>query len=149
MKINIVSPNRKIDRYSHESFKEKARQKHPFLFYLACPYSHPDYIVRQHRYEMVTYVSGLLMKRGLNVYSPITHAHPIAEMVDIPTDWDFWEKIDRQYISVAKELYVLQLAGWDRSKGVSAEMKIATELGVPIRYIRKFNDREVFLENNP
>ena len=101
--------------------------------YLACPYSDPSPRVRRFRFGVVTEVAGLLMADGHHVYSPITHCHPIAEAVDLPKSFDYWRAYDLTFIDHwATHLSVLTLDGWERSKGVLAEMEHARGLGLPI-----------------
>ena len=105
------------------------------IVYLACPYSHPHYAIRLARFHSANIAAGRLMNEGYNVYSPISHTHPIAEVCDLPTDWTFWEPYDRAFLQISSALYVLQIDGWDISKGVSAEIVIAGELGIEVVYL--------------
>jgi nucleoside 2-deoxyribosyltransferase len=102
------------------------------MIYLAGPYSHPDHHVRCKRYRALTKFAARLMKAGLNVYSPITHSHPMTEFVDLPTDWEFWQRVDREYIEKCDLMLVLCLDGWTESVGVTAECHIAKSLGLPV-----------------
>jgi len=105
------------------------------LVYLACPYSHPNKRVRNKRFKAVNLAAGRLMAKGHMVFSPISHSHPISEVCKLPTDWAYWEEFDRAYIVHSNRLVVLTLDGWRESQGVQAEIKIATELGLPIEYM--------------
>lgn len=105
------------------------------LSYLACPYSHAEADVRHRRFELVNKVAGMLTERGHVVFSPISHSHPIALAHELPTHWEFWESIDRAYLSVCREVFVLTIDGWRESRGVTAEIAIATEFGLPIVFI--------------
>lgn len=122
-----------------ETFKEleeRIRMDSPKkLTYLACPYSHPDPDVRQRRHEAVNRVAGMLMKKGMLVFSPISHTHPIAVECDMPKGWDFWHAYDRAFIEASERIIVLMLEGWQDSVGVKAEIAIAAELGIPVEYI--------------
>jgi len=100
--------------------------------YLACPYSDPDPLVRENRFEEVNMKAGELMLAGHLVFSPISHTHPIAVQCQLPKGWEFWAEYDRSFIEWADEVQVLMLAGWERSVGVCAEMKIANEIGKPV-----------------
>jgi len=104
--------------------------------YLATPYSHPDASVRHNRFLEVNKAAAEMMRRGLLVFSPISHTHPIAEAGDLPKGWDFWEQYDRTFIEWADELHVLMLDGWYESTGVTAEIKIANKMRKPIFYIQ-------------
>jgi hypothetical protein len=105
------------------------------LTYLACPYSHADRAVRIARFNAANKAAGDLMKRGHIVFSPISHTHPIAEECELPKGWDFWESFDRAYLSASKLMVVLCLDGWQTSTGVTAEIGIAREQGIPIEYM--------------
>lgn len=105
------------------------------LVYLAVPYTHEDPTVMEWRFNVVNEVAGRLMKQGIHIFSPISHTHPIAVTCDLPRGFDFWEQYDRAILQVCRKVIVLRLFGWEQSKGVQAEIKIATELGIPVEYI--------------
>jgi len=105
------------------------------LIYLASPYSHPDPAVRLQRFETVCKVAGDLMRNGHHIFSPIAHTHPIAVKGDLPLGFDYWEQFDRKVIAACGALWVVMMDGWRESKGVKAEIGIADELGIPVKYI--------------
>ena len=102
--------------------------------YLASPYSHGDPAVREARFRAVCEHVADLMRRGAFIYSPIAHSHPVAEF-GLPGDWAYWEAFDRQMLSRCDDLAVLCLPGWEESVGVRAEIGIAREFGMPVRFI--------------
>ena len=107
------------------------------LTYLAVPYSHSDRYVRVARWIAANQTAAKLMAVGQYIFSPISHTHPIAEASNgaLPVGWDYWEKFDRQYLSFCKKIIVLRIPGWEESKGVQAEIKIGTEMGIPVEYM--------------
>ena len=105
------------------------------LVYLACPYSHSDRSVRIARFETANRVAGKLMATGWNVFSPISHTHPIAEACELPLGWDYWNEFAEAYLLHCDKVFVLMLDGWRESIGVQAELKIAERLRLPIEYI--------------
>lgn len=105
------------------------------LIYLACPYSDPDPAVRKRRFETVNRVAARLMSAGAFIFSPISHTHPIAEAGELPKGWEFWRDYDTEIIRCCAELFVLRLPGWENSVGVTAEMALAAQLGVPITFL--------------
>lgn len=107
------------------------------LVYLACPYSHPDPKVRRERFLAANAAAAKLMRQGLNVFSPITHCHPIAIDHDLPGDWQFWKRYDRAFIDCSNRMFVLTLDGWEESDGVKNEIEIATELGIEVEYMEQ------------
>jgi nucleoside 2-deoxyribosyltransferase len=104
------------------------------MIYLASPYSHPDAAVREQRFRSACQAAARLMRNGEVVFSPIAHGHPIA-LHGLPTDWRFWERHDREQLNRCDEVVVLTLDGWRESEGVQAEIRIAGELGKPVRYL--------------
>lgn len=105
------------------------------LVYLATPYSHDDSEVMHRRFEVVNGVAARLMRDGIHIYSPISHTHPIAVAGELPRGWDFWEKYDRAVLAACCKVIVVRQDGWEQSKGVTAELAIAVELGLPVEFI--------------
>jgi hypothetical protein len=110
-------------------------EDHKGLVYLAMPYSHPDAKVRRQRFETVNRLAAKLMAKGMHIFSPISHTHPIAEAGDLPVGWEFWEQYDRTILAVCCALIVVCADGFRQSAGVRAEIEIAKEMGLPITYI--------------
>jgi hypothetical protein len=71
------------------------------------------------------------MRAGLVVFSPVAHSHPLTRY-GLPGDWRFWERSDRAMLEACDALAILALDGWKESKGVSVEIRIAFELGLPV-----------------
>lgn len=105
------------------------------MIYLASPYSHVDPAVRERRFAIASRVAAELIRAGHQVFSPVTHSHPIAAH-GLPGDWAFWEPFDCRLLQASDELMVLTLDGWQESRGVQAEIDLAIELGMPIRYVK-------------
>ena len=104
------------------------------MIYLASPYTHPDARVRERRFQEACRASAALLRAGVVVFSPIAHSHPIANY-GLPTNWEFWERVDREYLARCDLLAVLTLPGWRESVGVQAEIQIAIELGLRIIFL--------------
>lgn len=104
------------------------------MIYLASPYSHPDPAVRQARFDAACRAAAELIRRGYVVFSPIAHSHCIAQH-GLPLNWGYWERHDRRFLAACDELWVLQLDGWEHSRGVQAEIAIAKEMGKPVRFV--------------
>ena len=101
--------------------------------YLAIPYSRME----ESSYKQATETTARLIEanNGLNIFSPITHSHPLTKVegVTIPGDWAYWEQIDYQYIDWADEVWVIipkeGMIPVDNSTGVQAEIKYARNQG--------------------
>jgi nucleoside 2-deoxyribosyltransferase len=102
--------------------------------YLAAPFSHPDPAVRKVRFDAACQTAAALIRSGIHVFSPLSHSCAIA-LYGLPTAWSFWESFDRRMLAACDELVVLQLDGWRESRGVQAEIDLAIELDLPIRYL--------------
>jgi nucleoside 2-deoxyribosyltransferase len=105
------------------------------MIYLASPYSAPDPAVREQRFRDTCRATAALLQAGHAVFSPIAHSHALAEHHGLPTDWTFWERTNREHLLRCDEVVVLLLDGWRSSAGVQAEIRIARELGKPIRLV--------------
>lgn len=115
--------------------------------YLACPYSDPDPSMRDYRFSIATRFAAKMMRQGDVVFSPLTHGHPMACVVELPTDWGFWEKYCTAFICASQEVVVLQLEGWRESVGVKAELALADKLNIPIRYVTEAEILETLHEH--
>jgi hypothetical protein len=89
--------------------------------------------VREQRYCDACRVTATLLRAGWIVFSPIVHCHPLVEY-GLPTRWEFWQRLDHEHLRNCDEVLVPLLDGWQESMGVQAEIRIAEELGMPVRY---------------
>lgn len=107
------------------------------LSYLASPYSHADPAVREHRFHEACRIAATLMKRGKRVFSPIAHSHAVEQhFSDGKIEGQgFWLEQDFAVLRHAAELLVLRLDGWERSKGIAAEVEFAGLCGIPVYYM--------------
>jgi hypothetical protein len=115
------------------------------LAYLACPYSHPDATVRNMRYMTANRIAFELHRQGKFVYSPLTHNVPLIQLCNEVSGWGFWGEFDKFMLTKSDKLLVLAMDGWEKSKGVLAEIKLAGELNLPIEMI---DPQEGFNKNN-
>ena len=104
------------------------------LMYLASPYSHPDQAVRELRFRQAAQAAAYLMSRGLMIFSPIAHTHPIAEF-GLPKGWDFWRPYDELFMDACRGIVVLMLDGWRESTGVRAEIQYMAKRGIAAEYL--------------
>lgn len=104
------------------------------MIYLAIPYTHNLKSMEIARFDIANMVASDLMKQGCQVFSPISHSHPIRMEGGLPGTWEYWEKHCRKILSICDKMFVVCIPGWEDSKGVQAEIKIAELLGMPIIY---------------
>ena len=105
------------------------------LIYLASPYTHASKKVVYERFAKVLRTTAYLIKKGYFVFSPIVYGHVLSGRYKMPTDWKYWLELDEKFISRCDKLMVLKLKGWQKSRGVQAEIKIAKQHKIPVRYI--------------
>lgn len=87
------------------------------------------------RFRKVNIAFAVLMaEHGWNIFSPITHSHPVHE-VGLRGDWTYWKKVDIEYLRLSKRVVVLKIDGWQESIGVQEEIKIAKSLKIPVLYM--------------
>lgn len=103
------------------------------LIYLASPYSHTDESVVEARFIHAAKAAAWLVKQfpDENVFSPIVHSHVMHKMGGLGGlggDWEFWKRIDTDYLHRCDQLVILCLPGWDTSTGVKAELELARDM---------------------
>ena len=103
----------------------------PTLIYLASPYASPSAAVREARLEAVRFVCGKLVNEGKIVLSPMVYLGELAMRGVHPPQG--WYAFDLQLLARCDELLVLQLPGWEVSKGVLVEIAGAQTKGIPVR----------------
>jgi|GEM_PF-973781 len=101
--------------------------------YLAIPYTGMHTL----SFNVSAFVAGQLLATGTyDVYSPITHSHPIAGAYPQTQQEELWLPLDESVIeSWADEVWVVCLPGWQLSKGVAREIERARALDKPVHYI--------------
>lgn len=102
--------------------------------YLAIPYSGME----ESSFEQANEATVALLNMGFNVFSPITHSHPLTRH-DLPGTWDFWKKIDYQFLDWCDILLILiPKEGTEKvtqSVGVGEEVKYYSESKPPRKQI--------------
>lgn len=105
------------------------------FIYLASPYTDPDKAVRQLRFEQAAEFTARQLRDGVNIYSPIVHNHELAVRYELPKEFDFWQKHNYALLAKASELWVLAIPGYDRSRGVMAEIEMVQQLSIQLRFV--------------
>ena len=102
------------------------------MIYLASPYS--KFTEGQTAAFLdAAMLTGKLIKRGFDVFSPVVHGHPLAVYGGVPQfDAALWERVNRPYLEWCDELYVATMPGWQESAGVAHEIKYFADNGLPI-----------------
>ena len=106
------------------------------IIYIASPYSNQDPKVMEKNFQLVSELAAGLCSEGHVAFSPITYGHTLLNYKDMPTDWPFWENFCISFLKASSELWVYEIDGWERSRGVAHEIKFAVENNIPVRYIK-------------
>ena len=105
------------------------------FWYLATPYSKYHAGIEA-AFNVACWQTGLLMRAGVPVFSPIAHTHPIAKRCHMnPLDHGIWIPADRPMMDAARGLIVCMIPGWDRSYGVDLEIATFRAAGKPVVYM--------------
>jgi hypothetical protein len=105
------------------------------VIYIAAPYSHEKPYIVEARVRVIAGLVGKIMEQGQLPICPLLGSHIVAEVCSLRTDFDFWQRLDREVIRHCEQLWVLCLEGWDRSISVRAEIEWAEKCGIPVRWI--------------
>jgi len=115
---------------------------HTGLIYLATPYSHPDPMIVETRFNVINQVAADLMGCGVYVFSPISHTHPIAMAGNLPTSFEYWRGYCTATLQMCAGMIVVMSPGWMKSKGVAVETAMAQARGMWIEYAPMFGTRK-------
>lgn len=107
------------------------------MIYLASCYSDPDPLIQKTRFLIAEEVTAGLITQGKFIYSPIVHCHELAQKYNLPSDFVFWRRYNIDMLRRADCMYILDIPGWDTSKGVRHEMEIAVEIGLEICMVKQ------------
>jgi hypothetical protein len=108
------------------------------MIYLASPYTHPDPLIVEKRYEQTLHATAILMRADIMVYSPIVHCHEVAKQHQLPTDYKFWLVYNHHFILLSEAVYILCIDGWRESLGVRNEIAFASANRIKIVCVDEF-----------
>lgn len=109
--------------------------------YLASPYTNPDdpadRLYCELRFAEACAGAAKLMARGMAIFCPIAHSHPVAAYLPAEQrcSHQFWLAQDFAVLAQAEELIVLKLHQWERSYGIQQEIIFAKKHGIPVLYL--------------
>lgn len=105
------------------------------MIYLATPYFDKNPVVMENRYLVNLAFAAEYLSKGLILYSLIVHCHEMAKRFSMPRDFKFWRHYNLSMLSLANELWLLKLHGWDKSVGIAAELEFAKANNIIIQEI--------------
>lgn len=106
------------------------------IVYVAAPYSNVNN--KEQLMDTIAKVCGKYMidNPGEYTITGLVHHYACQHYSEIGTDWNFWKNFCVDFLRRCDKLLVIQVEGWDASFGVQEEIRIATELKLPIIYIK-------------
>lgn len=105
------------------------------LCYLATVYSKHKHGIHVAFVE-ASRAAARLLEAGVKVYSPIAHTHPLAIYGNIdPLDHSIWMSFDEAMMEAADALIVLEMDGWEESKGIKHEIDFFIMQCKPVYYL--------------
>lgn len=89
------------------------------FWYLGQPYTGQE----QFRYKCGLSACAYLFHRGLAVYSPIVHWHPVAQAHHLPTNFTPWIEMNEAMMRASCGMIIYMLPGWEQSAGLAHEIE--------------------------
>jgi hypothetical protein len=116
--------------YSNETISKQATIMG--LIYLASPYSHKNEAVRRARYLAVRHITLEMLIEGFAVFSPIVYGRDMEGQIGM--SFEPWAKFNDTMLAACDEVHVLQLDGWEDSRGIKHELEVAKRLKKPVQW---------------
>jgi len=105
------------------------------FLYLASPYSKYPAGMEQ-AFVDASLASAWLLRRGVHVFCPIAHSHPIATYGGLSlTSHEIWLPADRPMMDAAHGIVVCQMPTWDQSFGIQHELEVFQSAHKPVEYL--------------
>lgn len=102
------------------------------MIYLASPYTHKDPAVMLYRFEATFCFTSTMLQMGHTVFSPIVYGRQFEALIG--HDFRSWQSFNDIMLGRATQMWVLQLPGWEESRGVAHELEYARQLGLDISF---------------
>jgi hypothetical protein len=105
-------------------------------YYLSNPYNGSPSEMRE-RAQAAAQACATLLRGGVYAWSPIVHNHAMMAFSDFSLEErrELLLPYDFSLLRAAKGMIVLKLAGWEVSYGVTREIELCEELGLPVWYL--------------
>ena len=102
------------------------------MIFIACPFWDEDKSVRKYRRKKSTEYADILIRHGLQCYSPLVYTGSYNESQ--PKE-RYWLAHGLKMLDACSSVRVLCLPGWEQSKGVKGEIAKAQSIGLEIKYV--------------
>jgi hypothetical protein len=103
------------------------------MIYLATPFTHKDSNIMNERLSLVTKVNYILIEKGITCISPVFYGCALSEKVkNRDLSWTTWERFCKDLIDKCKMMIVLNVFEWEKSTGVTEEIKYCKDNNIPV-----------------
>jgi len=105
------------------------------FWYVGTPYSRwPEGL--EAAFQEAARVAAWLASRGVNVFCPITHSHPLAVYGKLDAkDHEFWLGLDYPLMAASMGMVAVKMDGWEDSLGMRDEIEYFEAADKPIYYM--------------
>ena len=128
--MNHELTNLDLTKFLNQETKTPNRQ----IEYAASPYWDPRREVRRARATAAAAAILELIQDNAAVFSPVVYSAVLQEQYDFSPP-DGWYEFDLNFLAVAGGLTILEIPGWEHSRGILIEMGFARGRELPIRRI--------------
>jgi len=96
------------------------------------------------RFLQISRIQGKIVERfNVACYGPILESHLMVFLGKVFDDgigktsgkWSDWRDYDLTMIDGCDEMWVVMMPGWDKSTGVTSEIRHCKDTGKPVRYL--------------
>lgn len=104
--------------------------------YLAQPFHHDNLLVATVRHSVGLVMASHFMRQGHHIYAPIVYSQALLKSGFFEDgSHEFWLPFDESLLLGAADLWLLQLPGWEQSKGVEFELEVCHNRGLLVTHI--------------
>ena len=114
--------------------EREARSPNQGVEYVASPYWHPRREVRQARTQAALAGTTMLIEKRVAALSPVVYSATIQEQAGFSPP-EGWYGFDLHLLAASSRLTVLEIPGWEESRGVLIELGFARGRGMPVRWV--------------
>ena len=103
------------------------------IIYFASPYSHRFWIIRWWRTRSIRRIIARVLKEQDEIipFTPVGATHDLNGLLP---NFAWVEAYDKYFLLRFNAMIVVQLPGWEKSKGIQEELKICRQHGIPYAY---------------
>ena len=102
------------------------------MIYLASPYSHNNPAVREERFLQTRAFTIFYLRQTFPIFSPIVYGKDME--TQLGHTFENWQILNDAMVKACTQMWVLQLDGWEDSRGIAHELTLARRLHKQVVY---------------